>query len=459
MTIESNVSKNTYIGNGQTTIFPFTYKIWQYDEVKVTLEDEKGITSNITPFSITINKNGGGEVVLYLDDENKTSIPTGYSIALTRNMPFKQEQDFLNGGRFNAEVIEDSFDMACAERQQLKEAVERTIQIPPTSATKPEELLNEIFSARNEAIDKAEVATLQAGIATEQANLSQSYAQSSNEQAVLSQEYAEEARAWAESDTAPGPNDPFSKSAKSWASYARDVWVELAKAWAESPVPPDPDDPGSKSAKEWAKIASDTVPLASHELAGKVKIGETVDVDGDGTIDISQNVLNNIERNGQNIAVLQAEKIDKSAISSALDSENVETVANSYALNELRKSVTALVTPGDKFIDIELKNNGSGLNQYSGSITVPAAGYVYLNFRIEAHATKGMAYAVVAVYRNGVQIIRYADRCEVVSGGYPSACAFGPVQKGDVCSFYKAFSNNSRQSDAFSRFYYAQGEI
>lgn len=51
----------------------------------------------------------------------------------------------MNGGRFNAEVIEDSFDMACAERQQLKEAVERTIQIPPTSATKPEELLNEIF--------------------------------------------------------------------------------------------------------------------------------------------------------------------------------------------------------------------------------------------------------------------------------------------------------------------------
>lgn len=88
----------------------------------------------------------------------------------------------------------------------------------------------------------------------------------------MSQEYAEEARAWAESDTAPDPNDPFSKSAKSWASYARDVWVELAKAWAESPVPPDPDDPGSKSAKEWAKIASDTVPLASHELAGKVKL-------------------------------------------------------------------------------------------------------------------------------------------------------------------------------------------
>lgn len=256
MTIESNISKNMFVGNGQTTIFPFTYKIWKTDEIKVTIEDEKGITSSITPFTVTINKNGGGEVVLYLDDENKTPIPTGYTIALTRNMPFLQEHDYLNGGRFNAEVIEDNFDIACAERQQLKEAVERTIQIPPTSGTKPEKLLNEIFDAKNTAVEQAGVATQQAQISTEQATLSGSYAQTANEQAVLSQQYA-----------------------------------DISQRWAESDTPPDPTDENSKSAKVWAMIASDVIPIATNTLLGKVKLGETITGKTDGTIDIAKEVF------------------------------------------------------------------------------------------------------------------------------------------------------------------------
>lgn len=327
MTIESNVSKNTYIGNGQTIIFPFTYKIWKYDEIKVTLEDEQGITSNIIPFSVTINKNGGGEVVLYLDDENKTPIPTGYTIALTRNMPFNQEQDFLNGGRFNAEVIEACFDMACAERQQLKENVERTIQIPPTSGTKPEELLNDIFSARNEAVEKAGVATAGAEISTAQANLSQSYAQSSNEQAVLSQEYANTARAWAESDTPPDPTDENTKSAKTWNavvtenaetqiaeinSLAAEHKEEInqtglehslqAQKWAESETNPDPNDPFSKSAKKWAEQASENVPLATYDMAGKVQIDkETMQVNPQGLLSVKESLVKNISDNTTDI--------------------------------------------------------------------------------------------------------------------------------------------------------------
>lgn len=56
-------------------------------------------------------------------------------------------------------------------------------------------------------------------------------------------------------------------------------WTERAKAWAESPTPPDPDDPESKSAKEWAKAASDTVPIATPSIAGKV-MPQTGDADG-----------------------------------------------------------------------------------------------------------------------------------------------------------------------------------
>ncbi len=234
MTIESNISKNTHIGNGVTIHFPFTYKIWKKEEMLVTIEDEKGITSNITPYDVILGNNGG-EVVLYIDNENKTPIPKGYTIALTRNMPFLQEQDYINGWRFNADVVEENFDIVTAELQQLLESSKRTIKVPVTSSTKPEELLNELYNARNIAVEQAGVATQQAQISTEQATLSGSYAQTANEQAVLSQQYA-----------------------------------DISQRWAESETPPDPTDENSKSAKAWAMIAADIIPVASDVLPGKV---------------------------------------------------------------------------------------------------------------------------------------------------------------------------------------------
>ena len=70
-----------------------------------------------------------------------------------------------------------------------------------------------------------------------------------------------------------------SKEAAAESARQAEDWTERAKAWAESPTPPDPDDPESKSAKEWAKAASDTVPIATPSIAGKV-MPQTGDEDG-----------------------------------------------------------------------------------------------------------------------------------------------------------------------------------
>lgn len=48
-------------------------------------------------------------------------------------------------------------------------------------------------------------------------------------------------------------------------------WEGVARAWAESDTPPDPNDPNSKSAKSWALVASENVP---------VMIGATSDKEG-----------------------------------------------------------------------------------------------------------------------------------------------------------------------------------
>ena len=93
---------------------------------------------------------------------------------------------------------------------------------------------------------------------------------------------AQSRQAAATSQTAAKGSEADAKASKEAAAESArqaEDWTERAKAWAESPTPPDPDDPESKSAKEWAKAASDTVPIATPSIAGKV-MPQTGDEDG-----------------------------------------------------------------------------------------------------------------------------------------------------------------------------------
>ncbi len=324
MTIESKISKNVYQGNGQTTIFPFTFKIWKNEEILVTVEDDKGITSNITPYDVILGDNGG-EVVLYIDNENKTPVPSGYSIALTRNMPFLQEQDYINSSRFNAEVIEDNFDVATVERQELLEKLERAVIMSPTDTRSPEQVLQDFISKYNE----------------------------------INIKYPEIIHAF--NVIYPRIEEVLQQCI---------VNKDLAYAWAESDTPPDPDDPESKSAKDWAMIAGDVIPIATGTLLGKVKLGETITGKEDGTIDVAEAVLNDIDNNTGNITYLQNTKLDKSAVSSALDSESEETAASSKAVNELREKIPNLAMPD--------KDENAIHNITESPFITPCAGYCCL---------------------------------------------------------------------------------
>ena len=435
MTIESNILKNVFQGNGVTVRFPFDFKIWEENQISITIEDSQGFTSAKEPDKVTISENGNGEVVLYLDSENKIPYPEGYKIAITRNMPFLQKSDYINGTRINTEVFEDDLDKAAAERQQLLEVLRRAVMVSATSDKTPEEILQDFLSRYYEIMEKYP-------------EILEKWAECNN--------YKNLAKAWAESSESPD-GKPESKSSKTWAGYSEgqaeisQEQATLARAWAQSDIPPDPDDPGSKSAKEWARIASDTVPLASHELAGKVKIGETVDVDGDGTIDISQNVLNNIERNGQNIAVLQAEKIDKSAISSAIDSVSEENVASSKAVSDLRNVLSDSFISGlgmpnlNKKIFIQFYPINNDKIDYSATYTAPANGWVTVYGQVANIASK--AYALVFAQSGDIRMTSASGSADVIcTATIPVSKGRGVYLKTQSCWSVGAY------------FFYAQGE-
>jgi len=297
MTLESSLSKAVFNGNGTATEFAFTFKVWDDDQIAVTVSDPDGYADDVTADATIVLDADSGGTVTYLRDGDP--LPSGYKLAITRNMPFLQRVDLVSATRFDPQVMEDALDTATAERQELKEQLARAVILPPTSDTTPEQVMESIYQSRDAA---AESATAASGSAT----LAQAWAQSSNppdsedSTSKSAKTWAGIAKDWAQSSTAPDPDDTDSKSAKSWAGEAATSATAAsgsasaasgsatqAAAWAESDTPPDPNDPTSKSAKKWAEVASDNVPIATTSYVGKVKPdGTTVEIDEDGTLSV-----------------------------------------------------------------------------------------------------------------------------------------------------------------------------
>ena len=151
MTLETTTSKAVYTGNGATTEFPFSFKVWDEDQILVSVTDAQGYVQETGEYSVTLSAGGG--TVFYLHDG--APLPSGWKLAITRDMPFTQEDDYITGTRFDPEVIETALDKATAERQQLLEQLQRAVILPPTSDETPEDMAQELLRARDEAVKSA----------------------------------------------------------------------------------------------------------------------------------------------------------------------------------------------------------------------------------------------------------------------------------------------------------------
>lgn len=148
MTLDTNNSKAVFQGNGTATVFPFDFKVWKNSQIVVTIADNDGTSMDVTAnCSIALTESGG--TVTYLKDG--APLPVGYTLAITRNMPFVQGVDLVSATRFDPQVIEDALDQATAERQQLAERLARAVVVETTSSLTPEDLVQSIYTARDEA--------------------------------------------------------------------------------------------------------------------------------------------------------------------------------------------------------------------------------------------------------------------------------------------------------------------
>ena len=120
MTIESNISAQTLLGDGEARVFPFTFKAFA-EQVKVIVTAPDGGEEDVTELcSTTLLENGGG-IVTYPVSTGVEPLPSGYKLTILRDMDFLQESNFVTGARYSSEVIEERLDKLTAQDQQLKE--------------------------------------------------------------------------------------------------------------------------------------------------------------------------------------------------------------------------------------------------------------------------------------------------------------------------------------------------
>ena len=108
MTVSTEVDHNEYTGNGVTTSFPYTFRIFKKSDLVVQVVDlSENIIDLVLDTDYTVTGAGGytgGNVVL------SSPLANGYQISISRELPVTQETDLRNQGKFFAEVHEDAFD-------------------------------------------------------------------------------------------------------------------------------------------------------------------------------------------------------------------------------------------------------------------------------------------------------------------------------------------------------------
>ncbi|MBD6382524.1 hypothetical protein FMD39_19510 [Salmonella enterica subsp. enterica serovar Enteritidis] len=147
MTVSTEVDHNDYIGNGVTTSFPYTFRIFKKSDLVVQVVDlNENITELILDTDYTVTGAGGytgGNVIL------SSPLANGYQISITRELPVTQETDLRNQGKFFAEVHEDAFDKLTMLIQQAISWLRLSLRKPSFVANYYDALNNYIRNLRD----------------------------------------------------------------------------------------------------------------------------------------------------------------------------------------------------------------------------------------------------------------------------------------------------------------------
>lgn len=183
--IQDQTTKVIYVGNGQTTHFPFKFKYNDKAHIHVAIYDiDTQVQTELTKdFFVDSEKN---EVIYpgYQSGQEppEAQIPpvlqANQKLVIYRQTPLTQEIDF--GSKYPLPFVENGTDKNTMISQEMKEALERSVKVDMGSEVKPDELLTDIKQNVADANQSAQNAQQSADEAQEYAQNANANAQSIN---------------------------------------------------------------------------------------------------------------------------------------------------------------------------------------------------------------------------------------------------------------------------------------
>ena len=123
----SNVTRRVVYAASGTGPYAFTFEILANTDIAVYRDDT--LLTLTTNYTVTINSNGTGSITL-------TAAPTGATqIAIVGNRTIQRTTDFVTGGDFFANTVNDEMDQQTIFAQQNAEGLQRALQAPQTDPT------------------------------------------------------------------------------------------------------------------------------------------------------------------------------------------------------------------------------------------------------------------------------------------------------------------------------------
>ncbi|MGA4706114.1 tail fiber domain-containing protein [Escherichia coli] len=147
MTVSTEVDHNEYTGNGVTTSFPYTFRVFKESDLAVQvvdLDENIAVLALDTDYTVTgAGGYNGGNVIL------SKALANGYQISISRELPVTQETDLRNQGKFFAEVHEDALDKLTMLIQQVRGWFSLALRKPSFVANYYDALNNYIRNLRD----------------------------------------------------------------------------------------------------------------------------------------------------------------------------------------------------------------------------------------------------------------------------------------------------------------------
>lgn len=125
MTIASTTARNDYVGNGATSVYPYSFMAFLVSDIVVVMADLLGNQTTLvyaTDYTIDVVGPGfpnGGNVTLLTSATLPAGVlPNNYALSIVRNIPLTQPTSIRNQRDFYPETHENQFDRLLAQIQQ-----------------------------------------------------------------------------------------------------------------------------------------------------------------------------------------------------------------------------------------------------------------------------------------------------------------------------------------------------